>query len=67
MDWSDPILDFIGSPGTEGVLDPNERIRTVWVFPPPVAPRTVASDRIPVWDGPQPVVGIDVRTMTINP
>ncbi len=48
-------------------LDPVERLRTVWVFPPPVLPRTDDRDRFPVFDGPQPVVDIEVRTLSLAP
>lgn len=46
--------------------DPNELLRTVWVFPPPVqkAPRT---NNLPIFIGPQPVAGIELRTMVFSP
>lgn len=43
-----------------------ELLRAVWVFPPPVEPGRGASD-LPVFDGNSPVVGIDVRTLTVAP
>jgi hypothetical protein len=46
--------------------DPVELLRTVWVFPPPVEPRASAADPL-VFVGAQPVVSIDVRTLTIGP
>jgi len=57
--------DMDYQPLNPGTIAPGERIRTVWVFPPPVqADRAGAS---PVFDGGQPVVGIDVRALSISP
>ncbi len=54
---------------TNGVLDDEERLRAVWVFPPSVD--RVNGGRDPgdplVFDGAQPVVGIDVRSLTVSP
>ena len=52
--------------GTVIGSDPSELLRTVWVFPPPVqkAPRT---GNLPLFVGPQPVVGIELRTMVFSP
>lgn len=47
-------------------LDPEERIRTVWVFPPPVDARVNPTDPL-TFTGPQPVVAIEVRNFTIAP
>ena len=49
-----------------GQLTPADVNRTVWVFPPPVAPRADASKPL-IFSGPQPVVGIDIRTLTVSP
>ena len=43
-----------------------ERLRTVWVFPPPVDPARGAND-MPVFNGRQPVVGIEVRSLSVYP
>ncbi len=56
-------LDINGSGGPN--LDAGEELRTVWVFPPPV--ERDSSGNIIGFVGPQPVVGIDVRTMTFSP
>jgi len=49
-----------------GTGNPMEFIRTVWVFPPPVqqAPRP---GNLPIFIGPQPVAGIELRTMVFSP
>ena len=51
---------------SSGVLEPVELLRTVWVFPPAVEaqPRTGG---LPLFIGPQPVAGIELRTMVISP
>ncbi len=49
-----------------GVLDDEELLRTVWVFPPSVQPRD-AGDDILVFEGSQPVVDIKVQTRHIHP
>jgi hypothetical protein len=54
--------DAICVPGT--VVD-LERLRTVWVFPPPVD-RSQPGD-VPTFDGPAPVVNIEVATLSISP
>lgn len=42
--------------------------RFYWVFPPPVDNSdTVRTGGVPLFDGPQPVVGIEVRQLTIAP
>ncbi|MCH7840082.1 MAG: prepilin-type N-terminal cleavage/methylation domain-containing protein [Planctomycetes bacterium] len=48
-------------------LDPQELLRTVWVFPPPAEPRQSASQKYPLFEGRPPVVGIDVRTLVVSP
>jgi hypothetical protein len=40
------------------VLEPEEQLRTVWVFPPPVQ-ATRMGENIPVFEGPHPVVEIE--------
>jgi len=47
--------------------DPQELLRTVWVFPPPAQPRQSASEKYPLFEGRTPVVGIDVRTLVTSP
>jgi hypothetical protein len=49
-----------------GVLEADERLRTVWVFPPAVEARESGSDDLVFASGP-PVVSIDVRTLAIAP
>jgi prepilin-type N-terminal cleavage/methylation domain-containing protein len=56
VDFQDPI----------GSADTAELLRTIWVFPPPAEPRD-AGDELPYFDGPSPVMAIDVRTMTLRP
>ncbi|UCF33920.1 MAG: prepilin-type N-terminal cleavage/methylation domain-containing protein [Phycisphaerales bacterium] len=58
-------LDDGELPGN-GVLEADERLRTVWVFPPAVEPRDSASLELVFASGP-PVVSIDVRTLAIAP
>lgn len=48
------------------VLEMEERVRTVWVYPPPVQERE-AGDTYPVFSGSTPVVNIEVQTMTVTP
>lgn len=47
-------------------LDDCERLRTVWVFPPPVQGGRGAGEPL-TFDGSPPVVDISVRTLTIAP
>lgn len=47
-------------------LMPPELIRTVWVFPPPVELRAKDDDPL-VFNGSQPVIGINVRTLNVAP
>lgn len=51
--------------GGDGVLQNDEFIRTVWVFPPPIADRTSASEV--TFDDATPVLGIDVKTISVSP
>lgn len=53
-------------PSQEYSLDPGERIRTVWVYPPPVQASRPGANVV-TFDGPSPVVGIDVLTLTLTP
>ena len=48
-------------------LNPQELLRTVWVFPPPSQPRQDASQKYPLFEGRSPVVGIDVRALVVSP
>jgi len=64
------IEDVDDGPGgffRNGTIDPeSEVLRIVWVYPPSVKRRT--SIRAPLeFDGAQPVVGIDVRSLTVPP
>jgi hypothetical protein len=53
---------------TPGVVDALERLRTVWVFPPPVQPgRLGADENVLVFEGSPPVVNIAVRSLQIVP
>lgn len=49
-----------------GQLDPEELVRTVWVFPPAVIPRSATDSRV-YFTGSQPVVDIEVRTLQLSP
>ncbi|MCH7872434.1 MAG: hypothetical protein IID33_12110 [Planctomycetes bacterium] len=49
-----------------GVQDLEELIRTVWVFPPPVEPRS-AADAPVIFNGSPPAVAIDIRTLSVAP
>lgn len=44
----------------------DEATRTVWVFPPAAEPTRVNATT-PVFSGPPPVIGIDVRTIHVSP
>jgi hypothetical protein len=50
----------------DGDLADEELLRTVWVFPPPVQGVREADDP-PVFVGKQPVVAIDIRSLTRSP
>ena len=43
-----------------------ELLRTVWVFPPPVEPRS-AADAPVIFNGSPPTVAIDIRTLSVAP
>jgi len=50
------------------VLDPQELLRTVWVFPPQASTRVSGPHGdVLVFEGSQPVVEIDVRTLKLTP
>jgi len=52
-----------------GSLEDEERLRTVWVFPPPVDRTQPGGEQTPTptFDGPSPVVNIEVATLSISP
>jgi len=47
-------------------INPEELLRTVWVFPPPVQDRDNAEEH-PAFAGSTPVVDIDIRTISFAP
>ncbi|MCP4248603.1 MAG: prepilin-type N-terminal cleavage/methylation domain-containing protein [bacterium] len=49
-----------------GGLLPAELLRTVWVFPPAVEKQRAARG-MPIFDGPQPVAAIELRTVALSP
>jgi len=51
--------------GTDG-LQPEELLRTVWVFPPAVE-KARAGDDLPLYTAPQPVAGVELRTIVLTP
>jgi hypothetical protein len=53
-------------PGNSDLLPERDLRRTVWVFPPAVALER-DGDGNPYFDAASPVVGIEVRTITITP
>lgn len=61
------LQDFDNSPefGGDGTLQKEDVLRTVWVFPPPIVDRSNATTV--AFDDTSPVVGIDVRTISISP
>jgi hypothetical protein len=52
---------------TSGALLAEELLRTVWVFPPPVDRSQSGGEQTPTFDGPSPVVNIEVATLSISP
>ncbi len=49
-------------------VDPDEFKRVVWVFPPPVLDRAGLGDQGALtFQGKQPVVGIEVKTLSVSP
>jgi len=56
-------MDYL--PMSPGTIEPGERVRTVWVFPPPV--QSERAGEAPVFAGNHPVVGIDLRSLSISP
>jgi hypothetical protein len=64
---SDPRCELCGPVDPDNpYADPEELLRTIWVFPPPASPER-SRDTIPVFDGSSPVVNIDVRTVSLAP
>lgn len=61
-----PENDSLCGPCVVGTIIPAELLRTVWVFPPPVQPRTTDGDA-PVFSGSPPAIAIDVRTLSVVP
>jgi len=61
------LLDDIddGQEWGNHALEEDEWLRTVWVFPPPVD--RSAGGNVPVFEGSSPVVGMQVRTLTLVP
>jgi len=47
--------------------DAEELLRTVWVFPPPVDRSQSTDEQAPLFDGPSPVVDIEVGSLSISP
>ena len=60
---NDPRCPGVCAPG---VLDANELVRSVWVYPPPVQEREPGQP-YPLFAGSTPVVDIDVQTITVTP
>ncbi|MFQ5590976.1 MAG: type II secretion system protein J, partial [Phycisphaerae bacterium] len=60
--FADPLTEDHPSNNT---LEPEELLRTVWVFPPPV--QAQRSGGAPVFTGNQPVVSIETRTLQRSP
>ncbi len=57
-------IDDFGN--TDCLISDEESLRAMWVFPPPVlADRLGNGD--PIFSGNQPVIGIDVRPLTVSP
>ena len=50
-----------------GTIVAEELLRTVWVFPPPVDRSQSGGEQTPTFDGPSPVVNIEVATLSISP
>jgi len=50
-----------------GALVAEELLRTVWVFPPPVDRSQSSDEQTPLFDGPSPVVDIEVGSLSISP
>lgn len=65
-DLNIPDGDNRCEPCDDTSLIPQELLRTVWVFPPPVEPRASSSDPI-IFKGKSPALAIDVRTLNVAP
>lgn len=59
-----PASQFCEDCLPDGKAKPVELVRTVWIYPPPVDSRDGSID-FPTFKSNQPVVSIDVRTLTI--
>jgi len=46
-------------------IEDRDRLRTVWVYPPPA--EAARLDGKPVFEGVQPVIGIETRTLVVRP
>lgn len=46
-------------------IEDRDRLRTIWVYPPPVDAARIGTK--PVFEGVQPVIGIDTRTLVVRP
>lgn len=53
--------EFQGNPPA---LGDDEKVRTVWVYPPPIVERTATTV---VFDDTSPVIGIDIRSISMSP
>lgn len=62
LDPNAPVANYLDN------LDNEELVRAVWVFPPPVGqPQTIGAVLPRIFDGPQPVISIQIRSLTITP
>jgi len=50
-----------------GLIEAQELLRTVWVFPPAVEKARSSADDLPLYTAPQPVAGVEVRTIVLTP
>ncbi len=57
-----------GGTAGSGAVEPNtEDLRDFWVFPPPASRGPGEDDNFPIFEGKQPVVGIETRQMIFRP
>ena len=61
-----PNNDLRCAPCGVNMLIPEELLRTVWVFPPPVEPRAAPGAPV-IFNGSPPAIAIDVRTLSVGP
>lgn len=68
-DSDDPAFQNNFVPDSQGraILDADEFIRAVWVYPPSVDRSQSANETLPIFEDSSPVVGIDVRTISLSP